>query len=449
MQRELPALIDEAETEQIPEMTFWVKPLFIPIKLVLNNFNLHYLNVDVSQSFISVNNETNEMFLTLPNVDLFVSGIYNYYIPFRISGDFNLTLTDSVLTIPIKTSLSKSGELDIEISSLEGNTSSLTIDVTPQGFVSKTFIILTKLWPLSSISNRMLSNQFKSISKRLNPIVDNYLNSYKYSSQVGNLSISGDYHFLSYDLSPLFIESSINGSFFLNRHLSEVSPVVAPTYLPDFKSSSSAKVQFTEYFLDSLMWALYASDTLSIYIRSQNVPRSFLYTFTTTGLAKLAPGLDTVYGKNVPVDMECYVYKVPNVDIQTDVSITAGVTCNFLVQISPSVVQNAFTVISTFQTKLKASLVSEDERILIIGSIDRENSKFVDFSIINSRIGNFSPTKLNTAFNWYVYYLVNNMNKVLEDEGILVPLPKGVLFKNPSFSIYQGAIEVGFEPLFT
>lgn len=445
----LPEVIEKAITDKIPDLTLWIRPLFIPIKLVITDFNVHSLSVDVSKTTISVNNSTKEMLLTLPNVDVFLTAIYNYYIPFRISGEFNLTLTDSTLIIPIKYSITKEGILDVNIEDFQGNASNMIIDVHPNGVFSETFQIFTHLWPLSIISNHIISKKLSSLSTLLNPYVDNYLNSYKYTFQVANLSISGDYHFLDINLDPLYIESSINGSFFLNRDLSTESPVIPPSYLPNFYSQSSVRIQFTEYFFDSLMWSLYASDTLDIYIRSQDVPSSFPYVFTTTGLSKLAPGFDTIYGKNVPVDLECFTYKVPNIDIQTVVSLNAAINCNFLVRLSPTAVQNAFTIITTFQTQVKASLAEVNEQVVVIGSIDRQNTKFVDFYVINSRIGNFSPSKFNTAFNWYVYYLVNNLNKVLEDQGILVPLPKGVLYKNPTFNIYQGAVEISFEPAFS
>lgn len=449
VQQILPELIEKVSSEQMEDVTLWVRPLFIPVKVVLSELDVHSISVDVSKSIISVNNSTKEMYLTLPNVDLFLSGIYSYYIPFRLSGNFNFSLTDCTLVIPMKYLVSKEGEVDIELQDLQGNTSTMSIDVEPQGFISKTFMIFTKIWPFSQISSNIIQKKFNSLPTLLNPYVERYLSSYSYTYQVGNLSVSGDYHFLDMNLDPLFIQSSINGSFFLNRQLSVESPVVPPTYLPEFYAQSSVRIQLTEYFFDSLMWSLYASNTLSIYIRSQDVPTSFPYVFTTTGLSKLAPGFDTIYGKNVPVDLECFVYKLPNVDIQTVVSVSAGVNCNFLVQLSPTTSQNAFTIITTFQTQVKASLVEADKQVMVVGSIDRQNTKFVDFYVLNSRIGNFSPSKFSTAFNWYVYYLVNNINKVLEDEGVVLPLPRGILFKSPSFNIYQGAVEIDFEPVFT
>ena len=444
----LPNVISECKSTTIPPITFWVRPLFIPVKIQLSNFEIQDFTVDVSKTFISVNNATKELYLTLSNVDLFLSAEYAYYVPFKVGGNFNLTLTNSTVIIPISIEVSKQKTLYVNVNSLLGDTSSLDIEIEPQGFVSKTFMILTKLWPLSRITSHAMNNMFNRLSTMLNPYVNKYLNGMKYSDQVGNLAISGDYHFLMMNLDPLFIESYINGTFFLNNHLSADSPVVPSSLLPNYFSMSSVRVQITEYYFDSLMWALYQSNTLQMYIKSQDIPSNFPYIFTTTGFSKVAPSLVTVYGPNVPINLECSVYKIPNIDIQKTVSLSASVACNFLVQITPNDVQNAFTVLSTFQTNLIARLVQTNEQIFVVGSLDRTNTLFGDFSVVNSKVGTVNLAKISAAFNWYTYYLVNNVNNVLEDDGLLVPLPKGVVFKNAAFYIYPGAVEIGFEPVY-
>jgi len=444
----LPSIISESETATIPPIAFWVHPLFIPVKVQLSNFQIHSFTIDISKTIVSVNNVTKEIYLTLSNVNLFLSADYNYYIPFRVGGDFNLTLTNATIIVPYSIGVSDQGTLNLVAGKLLGNTSSLDIQVEAVGFVSATFMIATKLWPLSTITNHAMENMFSKISTLMNPYVNKYLSAIVYTDQVGSLPISGDYHFLMINLDPLFIEAYINGTFFLNNALDTISPVVPSTLIPNYYSINSARVQLTEYFFDSLMWALFQSNSLYAYIKSQDVPSNFPYVFTTTGLSKIAPGLVTTFGSNVPVNLECSVYKVPNVDIQGTVSMSASTGCNFLVQISPTNVVNAFTLLSTFQSKLQATLTEVNDQIYVIGSLDRTSTLFQDFSVINSKVGTVNIAKISAAFNWYTYYLVNMANNVLEDQGLLVPLPKGVQYKSPSFYSYPGAVEIGFEPIF-
>ena len=115
VQQILPEIIEKASSDKMEDVTLWIRPLFIPVKVVLSELDVHSISVDVSKSIISVNNSTKEMYLTLPNVDLLLSGIYSYYIPFRLSGHFNLTLTDCTLVIPMKYLVTKEGEIDIEM----------------------------------------------------------------------------------------------------------------------------------------------------------------------------------------------------------------------------------------------------------------------------------------------------------------------------------------------
>lgn len=448
IQEVLPDIISESESASISPISFWVHPLFIPVKVQLSNFHIYSFTADISKTIVSVNNVTKQIYVTLSNVNLFLTGEYDYYIPFRVGGDFNLTLSNSTLIIPYTIGVDGQGALSLEAGNLLGNTSSLDIQVEPVGFVSTTFMLVTKLWPLSRITRHAMDSMFSKISVLTNPYVNKYLSGIVYTQQVGNLTISGDYHFLMINLDPLYIEAYVNGTFFLNNALDTVSPVVPSNILPNYYSINSARVQLTEYYFDSLMWALYQSNSLYVFIKSQDVPSNFPYAFTTSGLSKIAPGLVTVYGQNVPVNIECSVYKVPNVDIQSTVSITASTGCNFLVQVSPTVMVNAFTLLSTFQTRFQATLKDVDDSIYVVGSLDRTNTLFQDFSVINSKVGTVNVAKISAAFNWYTYYLVNMANNVLEDQGLLVPLPQSVKFQSPSFYCYPGAVEIGFEPVY-
>lgn len=448
LQAKLPMVISDIISKGVPDVTFHERFLMIPMSLKLRNLTLEVFSVDVKNSELEANNQTGQLYLTLRNFNLFLTGIYTYYIPFPISGYFNVSMTDATVILPVSLSTTTEGQIVANVAPLEGNLTSLVIDIEAKNTMSSFWILLSHLWPLSVYTNKIVVETIDSISKRLNPPLADFFNSIRYTDELGKLPIAGDYHFYSMSLNPLSIDGELNGTFFLTDALGEKSNVVPPSIIPNMVGVAPIRVQFTEYFFDSLMWAMYSSGTLSFYIKSENMPKNVPYTFTTTGLNKVAPNLATVYGANLPVDLQCSAYKVPKIDIQTTVSATLDVNCNFIVRVGPDAKATAFTIITQLSTEFTANIKNQDGGIYMIVSLDNTNTDFSTFSLLNSNIGVFSLTKLAGAFNYYIYALVLEANNMLETTGIRLPLPEGIQVQKAAFNIYQGATEIDFQPIF-
>ncbi|OMJ96324.1 hypothetical protein SteCoe_59 [Stentor coeruleus] len=448
LQAKLPIVISDIISKGIPDTTFNEKFLMIPMTLKLKNLTIEVFSIDVKNSELEVNNQTGQLYLTLRNFNLFLTGIYTYYIPLPIAGFFNVSMTDATVILPVSLSTTVEGEILANIAPLEGNLTSLIIDIEAKNTFSSVWILLSHLWPLSTYMNKIVVDTIDSISKRLNPPLAKFFDSIRYTDVLGSLPIAGDYHFYSMNLNPLSIDSNLNGTFFLINALGEESNVVPPSIIPNMIGVAPIRVQFTEYYFDSLMWAMYSSGSLSFYIKSENMPKNIPYTFTTTGLSKVVPNLAKVYGANLPVDLQCAVYKVPNIDIQVTVSASLDVNCNFIVRVGPNAKITAFTIITQIITQFSASINNQNGGIYMIASLDNTNTEFSEFSLLNSNIGVFSLTKLAGAFNYYMYALVLKANTMLETTGIRLPLPEGIQVQKAAFNIYQGAAEIDFQPVF-
>ena len=448
LQAALPTIITDVSQMEIPAVTFDLRFLLLPIKLKISDFNIMELNMNVMQSNVGVNNQTQQLYLTFSSFNIFMQADYAFPL-LGIKGDFNLSLSNSTVIIPFKLGINEFGEVSSSALPLIGNLSSLEFEFVPNGWISTSFMVVSHLWPLSKLTNHVIVNLFDSISSLLNPKIEDYFNSIRYTDQIGTFPIAADYHFYSLELNPTDVVCQLNGTFFLPNSLSTVSPVTPPTYLPDFVSTSSVKIQLTEYFFDSMMWSLYASDSLSIYVASSDIPPVFPYPFTTTGLTPLVPGLAKTYGPNLPVDLDCSLYQIPIIDIETNILVTTGVSCNFIVNVTPAISVTAFTLIAQFSTQFLASIVNQDDGIYLIASLDQTYTQFSNFSIINSNVGIFNTAALAKAINWYTYHAILQADAILENQGVRLPFPKGIQLQNPVFNLYPGAVEIGFEPIFT
>lgn len=444
----LPSILEEIRQTVISPITLSTRLLLIPLKVQISNFEFVSLSLDIVNSNFMVNNQTNQLYLTLANFNMFMKADYKY-LHYGISGDFNITLINSTVILPFQLGVDRNGVVTSEALPLIGDLSSLNIQITPNGFISTSFMVLSNMWPFKKYTNEAVVRVFDSVSTLFNPKLQSFFGSIKFTDQIGNLPIAADYHFYSIQLNPNSISSVLNGTFYLIYKTGAVSPVVPPSYLPDFVSTSSVRIQLTDYYFDSMMWALYASNTLNVYISSTEVPVTFPYTFTTTGLNKLIPGLVSTYGPNLPVDLQCSVYKIPIVNIQDAVEVTVGTSCNFIVLVSSSIKVTAVTLLAEFDTNFLATISNQNEGIYIIGSLDNTNTEFTNFSIINSQVGIFSTDGLAKAINWYTYYVILKANSVLQDQGIRLPLPEGITVTKTTFNLYPGAVEIGFEPIFS
>ncbi|OMJ95583.1 hypothetical protein SteCoe_1002 [Stentor coeruleus] len=447
LQAKLPKVVSEVLASKIPDIKFSKNFLGIPISLKLSKIEISTLSIDTSNAEFTTTDQ-GQLLLTLPHFNLLVEGIYTYYIPFPISEYFNITMIDCNVVLPTTISTLKNGLVQVKVSPLEGDLSTLTIDIIPKNTISTIWVTISHLWPLSIYTNKVVVNLVDSISTRLNPYLEKFFNSIKYTDQIGKLPIVGDYHFFNIDLTKDTIEAEVNGTFFLINAPGQKSNVIPPSTLPDIIGMAPIRVQFTEYYFDSLMWALYFSGGLSFYIKSEDMPDDVPYVFTTTGLSKIAPNLPNVYGQNIPVDLQCSVYKVPVVTILQSVYISASVNCNFIVRISSINKVTAFTVISQLNTRIEASIKNQNGGIYVIPSLDNGNTDFTDFSLINSKIGSFSLSKMISAFNYYVYAIVLDANNFFESSGMILPLPEGLQAEKVNFNTYIGGVEIDFDPVF-
>ena len=385
----------------IPSESFSFTVLLIPAKMTLENITVQDLSINQQSSTFYTDNSTSSVFLHISNVTFAMKANFTYHYPIISSGEMSILFSNVDMTIPTTLSL-KDGMASGKIGEMTINAGNITVKFTPNGIISKIFGSLLKYWPLHNIAQHVYKHAIQSAPKTFNKDLEKFFQSIRYNDPVKNLTVSNDLHFLSLNITNSAIQFQQNGTFYITAEPSTLCPVTPPSFLPSFSSNSTFKIQFTSYFFDTFLWAVFASNTLNFDIPYSMIPKNFPYPFTTTGLNKIIPNFSASYGPNLPVSLECSVYKIPDAIIQNSINIYASIYCDFMVQVSPSVSVAAFRLLAQLETFLTGTLQSTNNTMYLYGNLDPVNSEFSNFAVTNSNIGNFNTAALAKAINFYI-----------------------------------------------
>lgn len=432
----------------IPSESFSYMALLIPCKVTLTDIVTKEATVNMTGTNFYVDPKNSQIHLFVSQLDMKVVANYHYNYPILSSGQVEVNVTGADLDIPVKLYI-KNGVLHSEIYDTKLDREKVSIKMSPSGPISKFFGFFLKFWPLHNIVQYFYKSAIENISTSYNKQLDKLLNTIDYNQDFTSYPISCDYHILNLTFDSSQIQLYLNASYYLTDNPGMLSPVVPPNLLPGFSTSNTLRFQVTEYFFDSMAWALFASNSLNLHATSAQISKTFPFAFTTTGLNKVVPGLVTVYGSNIPINLDCSVYKIPDINIQSSFSLYLSFYCDFIVMISPSTGTTAFRLLGRLTTNFVGQLEDVQDNVYLFGSFDETNTKFDSFSVVNSNIGNFNPSSLQQAFNWQAYNIAIQLNKVVENQGVLLPLPAGVLLKNTKIVISTSVMEVGGDASFS
>jgi len=432
----------------IPSESFSYMALLIPCKVTLTEITTKEATVNMTGTMFYVDPANSQVHLLVSQLNMQVEANYHYNYPILSSGQVQVNFTGADLDIPVKLYI-KNGVLYTYISDTKLDREKVSIKMSPSGPVSKFFGFFLKYWPLHNIVQYFYKSAIESISTSYNKQLDKLIKSIDYNQDFTSFPISCDYHIFNLTFDSNEVQLYLNASYYLTDNPGMLSPVVPPTLLPSYSTPNSLRLQFTEYFFDSMAWALFASNSLNLHVTSAQISKTFPFTFTTTGLNKIVPGLVTVYGANVPINLDCSIYKIPDINIQSSFSLYLSFYCDFVVMVSPSVGTTAFRLLGRLTTSFVGELDDVEDKVYLFGSFDETKTTFDSFSIVNSNIGNVNPSALQQAFNWQAYSIAIQLNKIVENQGVLLPLPTGVLLKTPKIVIRTGVMEIGGEPSFS
>ncbi|OMJ79373.1 hypothetical protein SteCoe_20619 [Stentor coeruleus] len=442
----LPKLIAKITASDLPPKDFSFNFLLIPAKLTLSNITVTDFNINQNATSFNTSQSENTILLTFANVSCTVTADFKYHYPITTSGEVTIQFSDVSIQVPMKMDIKK-GEFVAIIEKARINEDLVTVKFIANSGMANFFGNIFEIWPIKNIAQHIYKSSLEKISLYYNTDLQNLLGSINYTNNYPGYRISNDFHIFELQTNNQDIQLLQNGTFFPTYDEGQLNPVVPPNILPNFVSPNALRIQLTEYFFDTLAWSVFASGSLNFYIKSETIPSSFPYVFTTSGLSKIIPNFSTIYGPNLPVDLDCSVYKIPDMSIQSTVDIYASIYCDVMVRVAPTASVAAFRLLAQLQSSFSGSLQVVDSSLYLFGELDQENSLLTNYAVVNSNMGTFNINGLVKALNFYTYYLVLQANKKLGDVGILLPIPAGITFKQANLYTYAGAVEIGGEPI--
>lgn len=442
----LPKFIANITSSDLPPKDFSFNFLLIPAKITLSNITVTDFTIDESATSFNISQNENTLILTFANVTCTVIANYKYHYPITSSGEVTINFTDISIQVPMKMGIKK-GEFVATIDKAIMNEDLVTVHFVTNGGIASFFGNIFKIWPMKNIAQHIYKSSLEKISLYYNDELQKLLGSINYTDNYPGYRISNDFHIFDLQTTNQDIELLQNGTFYPTYNEDQLNPVVPPTIIPNFISPNALRIQLTEYFFDTLAWSVFVSGSLNFYIKSESIPSSFPYVFTTTGLSKIIPNFSTIYGPNLPVDLDCSVYKIPDISIQNTVDVYSSIYCDVMVRVAPTASVTAFRLLAQLQSRFSGSLQDIDNSLYLFGELDQENSLLTNYAVVNSNMGTFNTNGLVKALNFYTYYLVLQANRKLSEQGILMPIPAGIVFKKTNLYTYVGAVEIGGEPI--
>lgn len=401
--------------------------------------------IDLNQTLIALNPTSKTVDLVMKGLTFVLESKVQFWLFGKRSGNVTITLKNAELTIPIALGVSAGGQLEAVIQPIQGDLSSLTYKMKTNSYLYSLLQSLGSIWPLNQLSLRLIKNAFENIGNSFNPQLQKMVQNITYIDRIGLSDVLIDYHMLNLGIETDLIEIDLNGTCY-EDDLFDIP--LYPSVPQDFKSNDTFKIQYSSYFLNSYFWTLQTEGDLNFFIPSEKCPTGLPINLTTNGLSSYFANLPRVYGQNLPIDIHCTTFSPPTATINSQISVSALMYCDFLVRRSATTSSAAFRLQFSLNSALSGSMQQNETGIYLLPNFLTESTSFTNVRALNSNIGTISSTRAQSALNETIYSVSTWMNSKLQDQSIRLPIIDGITLEGPDLFVYKGTIELSASPKF-
>lgn len=321
----------------------------------------------------------------------------------------------------------------------------LDFDFSIHGSVIASFASLFKSKIKSIINEQIQGNIKQSILTQIKEVVDQGIAQFPVYLEFDPSGLAVDYSLLSTPLiTNNYLVINSNGAI-INVNIPDSKvPLPLPTNLPNLDSNGKKiQVFFSDYSINTALRAAYLTGLLKVHIKSEMVPPSSPLKLNTSSLDMVISGLANLYGKNVPVDVDCVVNDRPIVQI-TDKSINTDLhlQCSLNVRVQEDVHDEAVKFNTIVSVAGYANVLQQGKVAAQIQSLQMKNSDIVETKIEGANIKN-----LEILVNLAGKILIPVINSSMLN-NITIPLPtiEGITFEESEASLQNGYIEININP---
>ena len=300
MSTTIPFMISKIGTLRLPPISF-LNIDVTNIRIQNMNIESQNTNVDLTPGFYTVKGN---------NLHMQISADFTAnYLIFKSKGSVVATAQGTSFSVKNKVDFTDDNRYQLEVTDSNVDIDNFSLQITGDklavfaGKIEKVFNGLIKL---------AVEKQVESTLKTIVPyILNTVLLNIPFDLPVPGTQLNVD---LTAAQAPVISDNYFEAysSFYVYRANNKARPSVpAPGPFPQISQRNDITMMLSQYFFDSLGFALYQKDSFKFPISHNDVPASFPFKLTTTSLDALAPGLKNKFGEGNAIDLECYAAASP------------------------------------------------------------------------------------------------------------------------------------------
>ena len=411
----IPALIHKIGTEKIPDLPLTVGLLLSKMHFNFTNIQIAEIILPPSSISVSLDPKTSMVTLMFKQLSLDISADFTLDWFGNYTGYTDLNLLIFNLEVPMTLS-EKNSIPTFTFDKILGDYSQIDFTFSSNNRVLSLLKWLDYVWPLNKIDNYLIKHTLTNLFTRLNPYIAMFLKDFSYYGQLGTKDIALDYRFINIGVvSAQNIEADIRGDFLVPSKKFDTSPYTMNTSL-NFMTTSAFRLQLTDYFFNTFLWALSDAGYLNVTVTSETAP---------------------------------LVAKYPTVVI-TDNVVTALATgiANFYVIPLEKASTLAFSVHFNVTSAVGGYINNTETGTYLYYKINLANTMISNPIVAYTAIGSIDIQNIDSALNFLLQSLIGYINPAFGQFPIKLPIPKCMVLNNATIIAYNRAIEIAADPGF-
>ena len=430
-------------------------PVSFPLNLYIAHltFNVTHttfaeLQVNMQETALEMDADNQTIWLKIRGLDMDLESDFKYHTLATgwTDGKFYLYMEGASLTIPVTIGVDAEGKLDCKIAPIEQNFLDMEYQFSTDSYLMDILAFLGSVPPFNYVDTLITNLLFAKSLSTLGTQMHQFLQTLPYQAAIGPMSV--DYHFYKFNITKdSYLEAAINGTIY------PTGTTVAVPYTPpeteSWLTEKEFRLQISQYTMDSLAWAVYESGFLQVNVTVSMLPTSVPFALSTTGLAMLLPQLIKTYGPKKPVELRCQASQLPLLTVASLLDASLYGLCDVVVHVNSSTEALAMTLQLQIDTQANFSLYSSSKASYVIGAFNTSATQLSQFAYTVTNIGPVDLSSLKIAFSTLIKLAAGVVNARYFSQGVVLPLPAGVLLSNPSAQAEATTIELAAQPSFT
>lgn len=444
----IPQLFASIQARGLGPVSFPLNLLVAQVTVNVTHTTFAELQVNMQETALEMDVDNQTIWLKIRGLDIDLESEFKYHTLATgwTDGKFYLYMEGASLTIPVTIGVDANGKLDCKIAPIEQSFLDMEYQFSTDSYLMDILAFLGSIPPFNYVDTLITNLLFAKTLATLGTQMHQFLQEMPYQAAIGPMSV--DYHFYEFNITKdSYLVAAINGTVYPTETAAEVP--YTPPEAENWLTEQEFRLQISQYTMDSLAWAIYMSGFLQANVTANMLPVSVPFSLSTTGLGMLLPQLIKTYGPNKPVELRCQASQLPVLTVASLLDASIYGLCDVVVHRNSTSEALAMTLQLQVDTQASFTLYSSSKAAYLIGALNTTATQLSQFAYTVSNIGPVDLSSLKIAFSTLIKLAAGIVNGSYLSQGVVLPLPAGVLLSNPTAQAETETIELAAQPSFT